>query len=94
MAEADEFLALRERIATALLQRDYPGASIEDGDYESHLMLAQADTVLDALGIELVGVATEAGITSGGDFVATSASNASPGDVPLYVLRGEASDGR
>lgn len=46
-----------------------------------------AKQVLGALGIELVGVATEAGVTSGGDFVATSASNASPGDVPLYRLR-------
>lgn len=46
-----------------------------------------AKQVLAALGIELVGVATEAGITSGGDFITTSASNASPGDVPLYRLR-------
>lgn len=46
-----------------------------------------AKQVLGALGIKLVGVATEAGVVSGGDFVVTPASNASPGDVPLYQIR-------
>lgn len=45
---------------------------------------SDARDLLDALGLRRIGVATEAGIASGSDFVVTPRE--SPGDVPLYRL--------